>query len=89
MITVINKLLSLTWVGDVADAINGNKTAIGLISLAVYVLQIVPVVFPQFGVALEIAANLQQVLLYIGVTLTPIGLAHKVGKVIEEKQNGK
>jgi hypothetical protein len=84
MITIINKLLSLTWLGDIAEAINGNKTIIGLITLTVYVLQIVPIVFPDVGLPEDIAAKLQQMLLYIGVTLTPVGLAHKIGKSIEK-----
>jgi hypothetical protein len=85
MTSFISKLLSLTWLGDIADAINGNKTAIGLITLAIYVLQIVPVVFPDIGLPPDIAAKVQKALLYVGVVLTPVGIGHKVVKKIEEK----
>lgn len=85
MTTIISKILSLTWLGDIADAINGSKSVIGLITLAVYTLGIVPVVFPQLGLPADLSAQVQSFLLYIGVALTPIGLGHKVVKKIEEK----
>lgn len=87
MISIINKLLSLTWLGDLADAINGNKTVLGLISLAIYVLRIVPEVFPEIGLSPDLADKIQEILLYIGVTLTPLGAAHKVTKTIEARSN--
>lgn len=87
MLSIISKLLSLTWLGDIADAINGNKTILGLITLAVYTLGIVPTVFPELGLPEDLASKIQEALLYIGVVLVPVGGSHKVVKIIESRSD--
>jgi len=87
MVKIVNKLLSLTWVGDIAEMINGNKTLIGLLALVVHVLNLVPTYLPEYGIAVTFAAKIQDALLWMGVLL-PVGAAHKVGKAIEERNNG-
>lgn len=87
MLSIISKLLSLTWLGDIADAINGNKTVLGLITLAVYTLGIVPTVFPELGLPEDLALKIQEALLYIGVVLVPVGGGHKVVKIIEARSS--
>lgn len=82
MVAIINKLLSFTWLGDLAEKVNGSKTWIGLFALVVHLLNIVPVYFPQYGISVEIAARIQQVLMYLGVLL-PVGVAHKVVKAVD------
>jgi len=79
MAYIINKLLSLTWVGDIIENVNGNKTMIGLLSLVVYMLDIVPSIFPDFGLPLGLSLMLNEALKYVGVLL-PIGAAHKISK---------
>ncbi len=84
MVTLINKILGLTWLGDVADTINGNKTMIGLIALVVHLLNIVPTYFPEFGFGPQLANGIQEALKYMGVLL-PWGAVHKVTKAMEAK----
>jgi hypothetical protein len=83
MITIINRLLSLTWIGDVAEYINGRKTLLGVFALVLHMLNIVPDYMPAYGMTVDYAAYIQQALLYMGVLL-PVGVAHKVGKAVEE-----
>ena len=84
MVTILNKLLSLTWLGDVADAVNGNKTLVGLVAIVVHMLNIAPTYFPEYGMAPQVAEWIQKALLYMGVLL-PVGAAHKVVKVMDKK----
>lgn len=84
MVAIINKLLSFTWLGDLAAKVNGSKSLIGFFALVVHLLNIVPAYFPQYGLSVEIAARIQQVLLYLGVLL-PVGVAHKVVKSLDGK----
>lgn len=77
---VLNYVLGLGFLGKIGDALNGKKTAIGAISLLLATLRIAPQVFPQCELCPEIADGLQKVLEYIGVTLIPLGIAHKAVK---------
>lgn len=81
MLAIINKLLSLTWLGDIAKVINGNKTLLGFFAILIHMLNVVPTYFPEYGIAVVWAANIQQALLYMGVLL-PIGIVHKVTKAL-------
>ena len=83
MMTVINYILSLTWLGDVAKKVNGNKTYIGLIALVVYNLGILPKVFPEWGLPEDMGVKAQEVLAYLGI-LFPWGALHKVTKNLEK-----
>lgn len=85
MMAFLEKLLGLTWLGDLADKINGSKTLIGAIALAVHMLNIVPTYFPEYGFAPEVAKHIQDALLWIGVLL-PVGAAHKGAKLLVEKK---
>ena len=77
---LLQKLLGLGFLSDIADKINGNKTITGIISLILYTLQAIPTVFADAGLPIGLADNIQQALLWMGVVLVPVGLGHKAVK---------
>ena len=81
MWTFLEKLLGLSWLGDLADRINGNKTVLGIIAIVIHMLNIVPQYLPQYGFAPDIANSIQELLKWVGV-LFPWGAAHKVSKLM-------
>lgn len=76
----LNKLLSLTWIGDFIASINGNKTYLGILALLMHIVGAVPQLFPDMGLSPELAASIDGWLRAIGITLLPIGVGHKITK---------
>lgn len=68
MLTLINRLLTVL---PIIKSLNGNKTVIGIISLLVYM---VGQYYPDY------ASYMVQIAGWLGITLLPIGVAHKVVK---------
>lgn len=88
---ILDKLLGLTFLGDIAEKLNGNKTVLGLLGLVFSVVTILlPMHFPELEGIAALARRVQELLLNMGVdiqtlatgslALTGVGLAHKVVK---------
>lgn len=91
---ILNKILSLTVLGDIAQALNGKKTLIGVIGFVLSAVVIVlPLHFPELSGVAALAQRLQEFLISMGIDLqtvnagflglTTLGVAHKAVKTSE------
>lgn len=88
---LLDKVLGLTILGDVAEWLNEKKTYLGLVNLVLSaVIILVPIYFPELKALSAVALRIQELLTNIGVDiqtvnvaaagLTTWGLAHKAVK---------
>lgn len=93
--TIINKILSLTWIGDVAEKLNGNKTFVSVVGFVLSgIILLLPEYFPELAGASDVAKRLQDMLLGLGIDLHVVnglcvaggiwGASHKVVKKLDQ-----
>ena len=95
MMTLLNKILSLTWVGDLAEKLDGNKTLVSVVGFVLSgVILLLPEYFPELSGAADVARRIQELLLGLGVDLHVVsglsvvgavwGASHKVVKKLDQ-----
>lgn len=73
---ILDKVLGLTILGDVAEWLNGRKTYLGLVNLALSaVIILVPVYFPELTALSSVALRIQELLTNLGVDIQTVNLA--------------
>lgn len=88
---ILNKLLGLTVLGDIAEALNGKKTLVGAIGFILSaVIIVLPLHFPELEGIAALAKRVQDFLQAMGLDiqivnasflgLTALGAAHKIVK---------
>jgi hypothetical protein len=75
------RLVGLSFIPKLGDWLNGKKTVLGAIALLLYVLDVIPTLFPECAVACPaIAIAIHQGLEFLGVSLVGLGVTHKALK---------
>lgn len=83
---ILLRIVGLSWLGKIGDWLNGKKTILGLIALLIHCLYVAEYAIPECAGMCAIAAKgISDVMLWLGVILTPIGATHKVLKKIDQK----